>query len=50
VFNLEDRTAVRRIFFPQTGELAPGILAPREFTEAVEDALAARKRTCGREP
>jgi hypothetical protein len=50
VFNMADRTAVRRIFFPTTGELVPGILAPREFTEAVEGALAAREQTCGRGP
>jgi hypothetical protein len=50
VFNLVDRTAVRRIFFPTTGELMPGILAPREFTEAVEGALAAREQTCGGGP
>jgi len=50
VLNLVDRTAVRRIFFPRTGELAPASWHPGEFTEAVEDALAARQRTCGREP
>ena len=50
VFNLVDRTAVRRIFFPATGELMPGIQAPREFTEAVEGALAAREQTCGGGP
>ena len=50
VFNMADRTAVRRTFFPATGELMPGILAPREFAEAVEGALAARQRTCGRGP
>ena len=48
VFNLTDRTAVRRAFFPATGELMPGVFAPPAFTEAVEGALQARQRTCGR--
>jgi hypothetical protein len=47
VFNLTDRTAVRRAFFPGTGELAPGVFAPPAFTEAVEGALKARGRRCG---
>jgi hypothetical protein len=50
VFNMADRTAVRRILFPQTGELMPGVQPPPEFTEAVEGALAARQQTCGRGP
>jgi hypothetical protein len=50
VFNLRDRTAVRRILFPETGELMPGVMVPREFIEAVEGALAGRQRTCGRGP
>jgi hypothetical protein len=48
VFNLTDRTAVRRAFFPATGELMPGVFAPPAFTEAVEGALEARQRSCGR--
>lgn len=48
VFNLTDGTAVRRAFFPATGELLPGVFAPPAFTEAVEGALEARQRTCGR--
>jgi hypothetical protein len=47
VFNLTDRTAVRRAFFPGTGELATGVFAPPAFTEAVEGALKARGRSCG---
>ncbi len=47
VFNMVDRTAVRRIFFPETGELMPGVFGPREFSEAVVSALAARQGTCG---
>jgi hypothetical protein len=50
VFNMADRTAVRRVLFPTTGELVPGIRVPREFTEAVEGALAARHQRCGRGP
>jgi hypothetical protein len=50
VFNMADRTAVRRTLFPATGELMPGIQVPREFTDAVEGALSARQRTCGRGP
>ena len=50
VFSMADRTAVRRTFFPTTGELVSGILTPREFTEAVAGALAAREQTCGRGP
>ena len=50
VFNLADGTAVRRAFFPATGELMPGVFAPPAFTEAVEGALEARQRTCGRSP
>ena len=42
VFNMADRTAVRRAFFPGTGELAPGVLVPPTFTGAVERALRAR--------
>jgi hypothetical protein len=49
VFNLTDRTAVRRAFVPATGELKPGVFVPPPFTEAVEGALEARQRTCGRE-
>jgi len=47
VFNLTDRTAVRRALFPGTGELRPGVFAPPAFTEAVEGALEARGRSCG---
>jgi hypothetical protein len=47
VFNLTDETAVRRAFFPATGELWPGVFAPPAFTGAVEDALEARQRRCG---
>jgi hypothetical protein len=47
VFNLTDRTAVRRAFFPGTGELLAGVFAPPAFTEEVEDALKARGRRCG---
>jgi hypothetical protein len=47
VFNLADRTAVRRVFFPENGELSPGVFTPPEFTEAVSSALQARGRTCG---
>jgi hypothetical protein len=47
VFNMADRTAVRRTFFPETGELSPGVFAPPAFTGAVEGALAARGRRCG---
>jgi hypothetical protein len=50
VFNMVDRTAVRRMFFPETGELLPGVFAPQEFTEAVIGALDARQRTCGPPP
>ena len=50
VFNMADRTAVRRSFFPTTGELVPGIRPPRAFSQAVEAALATRQRTCGRGP
>jgi hypothetical protein len=50
VFNMVDRTAVRRIFFPETGELLPGVFAPREFSEAVVSALDARQHSCGRRP
>jgi hypothetical protein len=50
VFNMVDRTAVRRIFFPETGELLPGVFAPHEFSEAVASALSARQRTCGPRP
>jgi hypothetical protein len=32
VFNLTDGTAVRRAFFPATGELMPGVFAPPAFT------------------
>jgi hypothetical protein len=48
VFNLTDRTAVRRAFFPGTGELLPGVFAPPTFAGAVERALEARGRSCGR--
>jgi hypothetical protein len=50
VFNLVDRTAVRRIFFPETGELMPGVFAPQEFSNAVMSALDARQQTCGLQP
>lgn len=50
VFNLADRTAVRRLFVPGTGQLWPGVVVPPTFTEAMEDALAAKGRTCGRDP
>jgi len=48
VFNMMDRTAVRRAFFPETGELMPGVFAPREFSTAVERALRGRQERCGR--
>ena len=48
VFNLTDRTAVRRLFVPGTGELWPGVVVPPPFTEAIEGALAAEGQTCGR--
>ena len=48
VFNMVDRTAVRRAFFPATGELMPGVFAPREFSTAVERALRGRQERCGR--
>jgi hypothetical protein len=48
VFNLDDRTAVRRTFFPGTGELRPGVFVPPAFVGAMEDALAAKGRRCGR--
>jgi hypothetical protein len=48
VFNLADRTAVRRVFFPDTGQLAPGVFVPPSFTEAMEQALEAKGRRCGR--
>ena len=50
VFNMVDRTAVRRMFFPETGELMPGVFAPQEFSNAVVSALDARQRTCGPKP
>jgi hypothetical protein len=50
VFNMVDRTAVRRMFFPETGELMSGVVAPRRFSDAVVQALAARQRTCGPRP
>lgn len=48
VFNMVDRTAVRRAFSPGTGELMPGVFAPRAFSDAVESALRARQANCGR--
>lgn len=48
VFNMVDRTAVRRAFFPETGELMAGVFAPREFSTAVERALRGRQERCGR--
>jgi hypothetical protein len=48
VFNLADRTAVRRAFFPDTGELRPGVFVPPVFTEEMEQALEAKGRRCGR--
>lgn len=48
VFNMVDRTAVRRAFFPETGELRPGVFASREFSRAVEGALRGRQESCGR--
>jgi hypothetical protein len=48
VFNLADGTAVRRSFFPDTGQLAPGVYVPPAFTEAMEQALEAKGRRCGR--
>jgi hypothetical protein len=48
VFNLADRTAVRRAFFPDTGELRPGVFVPPAFTEEMEQALEAKGRRCGR--
>jgi hypothetical protein len=48
VFNMVDRTAVRRAFFPETGELMPGVFASREFSRAVERALRGRQESCGR--
>lgn len=50
VFNMADRTAVRRMFFPETGELMSGVVAPQRFSDAVVQALAARQRTCGPRP
>jgi hypothetical protein len=50
VFNLADRTAVRRTFFPDTGELTPGVFVPPAFTGALEGALEGRGRRCGRTP
>ena len=50
VFNLADRTAVRRLFVPATGELRPGVFLPSSFTEAMEQALEAKGRRCGRAP
>jgi hypothetical protein len=50
VFNLVDRTAVRRILFPETGELMSGVFTPPEFSQAVVGALDARQRTCGPRP
>jgi len=49
-FNMADRTAVRRAFFPETGELMPGVFAPRVFSDAVDSSLRARQRSCGRSP
>src|SRR6266511_1490916 len=48
VFNMVDRTAVRRAFFPETGELMPGVFALWEFSMAVERALRGRQERCGR--
>jgi hypothetical protein len=48
VFNLTDRTAVRRLFVPGTGQLWPGVFVPPSFSEAIEDALEAKGRSCGR--
>jgi hypothetical protein len=48
VFNMVDRTAVRRAFLPETGELMPGVFAPRTFSEAVESALRGRQERCGK--
>ena len=48
VFNMMDRTAVRRAFFAETGELMPGVFAPREFSTAVERALREQQQRCGR--
>ena len=48
VFNLIDRTAVRRLFLPGTGELRPGVVVPPPFAQAIEGALEAEGRTCGR--
>jgi hypothetical protein len=50
VFNLADRTAVRRAFFPETGELTPGVFVPPAFTGALARALEGRGRRCGRTP
>ena len=50
VFNLADGTAVRRIFFPTTGELGPGVFVPPAFAGAVEASLETRQRSCGRNP
>jgi hypothetical protein len=50
VFNMVDRTVVRRMFFPETGELMPGVFAPQEFSNAVMSALDTRQRTCGPQP
>jgi hypothetical protein len=48
VFNLADRTAVRRVFFPDTGELMPGVFVSRKFTGAMERALQGEQERCGR--
>jgi hypothetical protein len=47
VFNMVDQTAVRRAFFPETGELMPGVFAPPAFSRAVESALRGRHERCG---
>jgi hypothetical protein len=49
-FWLRGRLSMRRMFFPETGELMPGVYAPQEFSNAVVSALNARQRTCGQEP
>jgi hypothetical protein len=47
VFNMVDQTAVRRAFFPETGELMPGVFASPAFSRAVESALRGRHERCG---
>jgi hypothetical protein len=45
-FHLADGTAVTRAYDPGTGELVPGVFAPREFSRAVTGGLRARHGSC----